>query len=312
MVALSLHQKARFYQQLQAGCHAGLAPEKLLMPTVLPKPLAGSAERLCSQVLAGKPLSSVLLAAKVVKPWEARVLAIGETAGKLENSLAALARFFESLARQLATLQGSMVYPGMVLLVAITVTPLPAVAAGELGTAAYLLRCALLILLVCMLYRCFIVTPFERGSGAAFNPWLLRINRRLHHGHWLRLLQEIAWADLLVLCLDSGMDAAEALTLLRDSTADKDSRLQHQRALKLVQKDGLTLTLALGTSGLLKHPQLLSFLHSSEQSGTLHSDLRVFVARKGAEADLQMKHQITLLSRWLYLLVLGLVIFSFM
>lgn len=311
-MALSLRQKAQFYQQMQAGSQAGLPPEQLLLPAVVPKAMARSAEQLYGAVLAGKPLSAALLAAKVVKPWEARLLAIGESAGKLENSLAALARFFDSLARQLATLQSSMVYPGMVLLVAITVTPLPAVAAGELGTGAYLLRCALLILLARTLYRLFIVTPFERGSGAAFNPMLLRIKRRLHNEHWLCLLQEIAWVDLLVLCLESGMDAAEALTLLRDSTTDKDSRLQHQRALNLVQKNGLALTQALGTSGLVKHPQVLSFLHSSEQSGTLHSDLRIFVARKGAEADLQMKHQITLLSRWLYLLVVGLVLLGFM
>lgn len=52
------------------------------------------------------------------------------------------------------------------------------------------------------------------------------------------------------------------------------------------------------------YSQIISFLNSSEHTGTLHSALRKFVERKKGEVATNVNFQIRRLSQWLYLTVI--------
>jgi type II secretory pathway component PulF len=78
----------------------------------------------------------------------------------------------------------------------------------------------------------------------------------------------------------------------------------HVTAITQVQNHGTTLTQALAGTGILCNYQIISFLSTAEQSGTLHSDLRKYVARRRGEMDVLVKHKLTQFGRWLYFMVL--------
>src|SRR5688572_19264461 len=200
---------------------------------MLPLPYARFGMHLDRELRAGKTLARTLRDAKIIAEWEARLLAIGESNGQLESVLADLAVFYEDRSRQLGSLKTKLVYPFLVLLIAIVVQPLPALAAGILGVGAYLTGVTLRLLFVYALYTLCFVLPFERASSSAFNPVLLFSLRWLGNTHWLRLQFEIAYLNLLTLCLASGLDAIASLKLLQESITNNHHRKRHAIAISL-------------------------------------------------------------------------------
>ena len=218
--------------------------------------------------------------------------------------LAELETFFHTRNKQLGAIKTRMVYPLLVVFIAITVLPLPELARGAVTTSGYLVTVCFKLLVVWLCYQFFLVMPFERATSGAVNPWLIKLSRHLNDEHWLRLTFEIGYLNLLTLCLESGLDAGEALTLFKDATQDKRWRHQQSLAASLVRGKGVALTSALMEAGILKNPQVLSFLFASERSGTLHSDMRSYLKRmKGEVANLVDWH-IKRYSNYLYVLLM--------
>lgn len=311
-MAVALQHKAQLYRQLYTGFKSGLPLEHLLMTELLPKIFAPQGRRLARNVQEGKPLSAALRTASVIERWEEQLLAIGENSGRLDSVLADLAGFFETRNRSLASLKAKLIAPGLILLAAIVIPPLPAIAAGTLGAPLYLFQITTKVLIVYALYKLLIVRPFEQASGTAFNPLLIRGLRHVADSHWLRMLYEGAYLNLLTLCLESGLDAAQTLKLLRDGSADAGYRQQHTQAILQVEQSGMSLAQVLAGNGIIRNPQVFSFLNSSEQSGTLHSDMRQFLLRKQAQTAKDMQHFVKQLALWAYLLVIGSVLVGFL
>lgn len=305
----TLQDKAQLYSQLHLGLAAGVPLARLLSADSLPKPFAIHARRLARNVEEGRPLSIALRKAAIINPWEQQLLEIGEEGGRVPAVLRDLSDFFEARRRQLGMLKSKLAYPVLVLIVAILVRPLPELARGDLTTFDYLFGAGLKFLALYALYRFAIRRLFERAVGVAFNPLLLRILQHLRDEHWLRQHYEVAYLDLITLCLDCGLNAAEALRLLRDACNDPDYRQRHTFALQQVEIGGLSLAQALVGTGLLRNGTLQSFVIASEQSGTLHSDLRKYLVRKRLENAESFEHFIKRVAVWLYagsmLLLLG-------
>lgn len=310
-MVVSLKHKAQLYRQLYVGMRSGLPIEQLLMTEILPRAFASQARRLARNVQEGKPLSAALSAATVIVRWEEQLLAIGENSGQLVTVLRDLSEFFEIRYLQLASLKTKLVYPGLILLVAIFVQPLPRIAAGTLNPLLFVFQAGTKVLILYTLYKFLIVRPFEQASNAAFNPLLIRGLRYVDRQHWLRMMYEVSYLNLLTLCLESGLDAAQTLKLMRDGSDDADYRQRHELAIQAVEKTGMSLSQALASSSIICNTQVFSFLNSSEQSGSLHSDMRQFLIRKRAQTANNLKHFVKMLALWLYILVMGVVLAGF-
>jgi general secretion pathway protein F len=307
-MAVALKHKAQLYRQLYTGIKSGLPIERLLTTELLPVVFAPHARRLARNVDEGRPLSSALRVATLIERWEEQLLATGESSGRFDSVLADLAQFFETRNRQLSALKSKLVYPALILLFAIFVNPLPAVAAGTLTATTYLLQSAVKLVAIYAIYKLLIVRPFERATSAAFNPLLIRGLRHVDPQHWLRMLYEVAYLNLLTLCLESGLDAAQTLKLMRDGSNDAEYQRRHKQAIAQVERDGMTLSQSLASAGIIQNTQVFGFLHSSERTGTLHSDMRVFLMKRQADAERNLNDFVKKLGLWLYLLVIGLVL----
>ncbi len=305
----TLKDKAQLYNQLHQGLKAGVPIERLLSAEMLPKPFVPHSRRLLRNVQEGRPLSAGLGATRIVEPWEQQLLTIGEEGGRVTAVLRDLADFFDTRQRQLSTLKAKLVYPVIVLVAAILIQPIPALASGKLRPAAYAFKAAVKLLVLYTGYKLLIARPFERAVGAAFNPLLLKALRHLGDQHWLRQHYEVAYLDLVTLCLDCGLNAAEALRLLREACDDPDYRQAHSLALQRIEIAGLSLSQSLIGMGLIRNAMLQNFLITAENSGTLHSDLRTTLIRLRVQNAANLEHFVKKVALWVYagamLLVLG-------
>jgi hypothetical protein len=150
----------------------------------------------------------------------------------------------------------------MLVVAAILLQPLPALAAGTLTVAAYGFGVMLKVSAFYALWRLAVVRLMQRASNAAFNPLLLRV--------------------------------------LRDACDDVEYRQRHTFALQQIEYAGLSLSQALFGTGLLRNFVLHSFVKSAEESGTLHGDLRQYLARKRSENAGDLDHMLRKLALWLY------------
>jgi type II secretory pathway component PulF len=308
----TLRQKARFFRRLSAGCKTGLQLDQSLHRDFLPQPYASASEQLVKDLRSGRPLAGTLLSAKMIAPWEARLLALGESTGQLEKVLADLAAFHEHRSTQFYALRAKLLYPFLVLVIAIVVQPLPRLAADTLSIGAYLAGVTMNLLLVYAVYFLCVVLPFERASNSAFSPLLIWSLRWIGAGHWIRLQFDIAYLNLLGLSLASGLDAAESLKMLQQNSTNNAYRHRHSQAIRYIGVAGQSLTQALTRSGVIKHPMVLGFLHINETSGALHDDLRTFVFRMKDETARTSIHFIKQVGLGLYLLGLGITLAGYL
>jgi type II secretory pathway component PulF len=309
-VTYSLRHKAALFHQLYIGIKAGLPLKAVLDASMLPMAFRNKQTATLPRLIdKGRPLSAALVFVKAISAWESRLLAVGENAGRVENVLADLESFYLARYQQLSSLKAKLLYPAVVVVVGTLAGPAPQLARGELTLFGYGGIVAGKLALCYCVYHLLVVLPFERAAAGAFNPLLVRLARQVDSDHWLRQLFEVGYLNVLTTCLESGLAVDESLKLLRDGVDDAELRQQHINAISQVQKHGTSLAQTLTGSGILRNHPLVSFVNTAEQSGTLHSDLRQYVARRRGELDALVKYKMTLLGRWLYfgILLLALV-----
>ena len=298
---MKLQERANFYQKLYTGVKAGLTLRQIVNARLLPESLSGKTALLARQIDKGVSMAQAFKSAGLVSAWETQLITIGESSGRLETVFGRLNDFFTAKVMQFGHLKSKLVTPMLTLLVAITVLPLPALFGGILSPGVYLVQVVASLGVLYLLYRTLLVVPFENATPGAFNPVLIRSLGFTGREHFLRLQFEVSYLGLLTLCLDSGLDAVQALKLLQENVRQKAIRKQHALAISKVSKGGASLTEALGGQGIIQNSQVLSFLAASEQSGTLHSDMREFIRRKQVEVDATADYWIRNISVLVYL-----------
>ena len=157
--------------------------------------------------------------------------------------------------------------------------PLPALANGALSPGAYIFQTAASLLAMYFAFRLFIAGPLESSAPAVFSPLLSTLGNMAGDNHLFRRLLENSCLDLLVMCLESGMDAAQALKLLQGSVPGRKLKSRLAFAASAVRNSGSDLSSALEQNGILRNPEVLLFFRTCEASGTLHSDMRTYVSR---------------------------------
>ena len=303
-MAYTLKQKTQLYHQLFVGYKASLPLAVMLGPEFLPPAFGNVSVSIQRMLDKGRPLSAILATTKLVEPWEAKMLSVGEASGRLEGVLADLETFFSARMQQVAALKAKLVYPALVIVVAIVVGPLPALAAGKLAFGTYVAAVVARLAVCWLLYRLLLVRTLERAIGGAFNPLLVFAAGKVNSNHWLRQLFEISYLNLLTACLEAGVDAVETLRVLREALDNKRLRQQHLLAINNIQKHGVSLAQALSASGILCNFRIISFFTTAETAGALHSDLRTFVLKQRAELDNLVRFKLKLFGKWLYLAML--------
>ncbi len=303
-MAYTLKQKTQLYHQLFVSYKASLPLAVMLGPDMLPPAFSRESPRIQRMLEKGRPLSAILATIKLIAPWEARLLSVGEASGKLDVVLGDLETFFSARLQQVSSLRAKLLYPSLVLLVAIVVGPLPALAGGKLAFGNYVAKVVVKLAIYFFLYRFLLIRTLERSIGGAFNPLLVFAAGKVDSNHWLRQLFEISWLNLLTACLEAGLDAVESLRVLRDALDDKRLRQQHMMAINIIQKHGTSLAQVLTTSGILRNYKIISFFTTAETAGALHSDLRLFVLKQRAELTNLVQFKLKLLGKWLYLAIM--------
>ncbi|HTR01020.1 MAG TPA: type II secretion system F family protein [Candidatus Acidoferrum sp.] len=301
----TLDHKSQLYHQLYVGIKSGLPLHVLANALILPPTLQSRQAAMLPRLLEkGRPLSSALAYAKVITPWEAAIIKIGEDAGRLDGVLADLETFFVARNIQYKETRSKLIYPALTFVVAVIAGPLPALAAGKISAARFLVGALLKCALLYAVYRVLIVRSFEQASAGAVSPLLTKLALRVHPDHWLRQMFEVAYLNLLILCLGSGIDAVSALRMMQGLMPGNRLFQQHIIAINQIDSRGVTLTQALVGSGIVLNHELGSFLNNSEKSGTLHSDLKQYLARRNGEMQMLLRHKMKQLASWLYALVL--------
>lgn len=297
---IPLEHKAQLYEQLALGYKTGLQPAVLLTRGMLPGGFDRFLPQLQRMLDKGKPLSAMLAAVKWCEPWESRLLAAGETLGSLEQTLEDLGHNFRARHLQVAELQARLQYPLLTLAAGIVLGPVPALAQGALSGAAYILSVGAKLLVAGGIYRYGIVQPLQRAGGGAFNPLVAKAAKRAGSHHWLRQLYEVAYLNLLTAAHAAGLDVVGTLRLLRDNCSDAFVRQQHTTAIADVEQHGTALTEVLVANGLLRNPEIIGFVLTAEKSGTLHSDLRLYLKRRDNELAAVLRYKLKQLSNGLY------------
>jgi type II secretory pathway component PulF len=253
----------------------------------------------------GKPLSATLLNQRFISSWEAKFLTIGENSGRLEYILRDLESYFDSRNKQIREVHSKLLYPIIMIVFAILVPPLPQIAQNTLSVGGYLFGSGLKLFILYLLYQWLFVKPLITTSTGAINPLLINSLQYVGPNSFLREVFEISYLNLLTLCLESGMDAATALRILKDNSNNKDFRQLHTQALIDIEKHGLSLTAALTKHGIIQHNQTKAFLNTSEQSGTLHSGMRQFIAGKKEEVTGEINFRMQKYCQWFYFVIIA-------
>ncbi len=308
----SLEHKAQLYHQLYVGVNASLPLHVIIDPLRVPPafhcPQLAMVPRLLQK---GRPLSAVLAYAKMITPWEEALIKIGEEAGRLDGVLADLEIFFVTRHQQFKAVRSKLIYPALTFVVAVLAGPAPALAAGKITGGQFLFGAIVKCVVLYVAYRQLIVRTLQRSAAGAVDPLLVALALRVSPDHWLRQMFEVAYLNLLILCLGSGIDAVSALRLMQGLMPGNSLFQKHGVAINQIDTRGVTLTQALVGSGIVLNYQLGSFLNSSEQSGTLHSDLKHYLAKRNTEMNLVFTHKLKLMANYLYAATMVLAVLMF-
>lgn len=307
--SMNLQDRASFYQKLHMGMKSGLTLRQVVDAQLLPSSSAEAGVILQRELDKGSSIAKAFTAASLVTPWEAELIHIGETSGRLEAVLARLDEFCSAKVAQYSHIKGKLVTPMLTLIAAIILLPIPAVANGSLTLIAYSVQAGISLLLIRFFFRALLLKSFERAEIGAFNAWLMRSLRFVGDEHFLRQLFEVSYLDLLTLCLESGMDAVNALKLMQRCFPNKKFRQQHAFAISKISKSGASLSETLNQFEILKSVEVNSFLVASEASGTLHSAMRDFIQRKQQEMDATVNKLLQRLAGAIYAAVLVYAVF---
>jgi len=234
--------------------------------------------------------------------WETRLLHAAMTSGKLAQSYAGLSQRHADRARRVSRIKGSLVLPFAVLIVAVFVAPLPALFRGEISGASYLLitagRLGLLFLALFLLSAAW----SQLGRTGADNTLFRLLLRVPFAGRIIRRQQRRDFLLSLVLLLEAGVAAFEALALAADSVSHPDMRKRFSTSVHRA-KEGATLTQALVACGALQDSTAEKLLRTGEFAGRTDEMIRHHIRQLEEQLDAQFATLVEWTPRGVYILV---------
>lgn len=315
----SQRSRAEFTAQARAELFYKLAAlERAGIPLLQTLPLLGRAsapalqrkiEPLIEHIQRGRSLAEAARRCGLLLPWEARLVRVGEEAGRLAAVFAHLAEHYATRARWLRRLKSRFALPIAVLALALFVAPVPDLFQGNIDAGGYWLR-----------------TVVPLAAGYLGIRWAAHLYRRLSVreqgqvmagllldlpilGTLIRRQQQRDFLANLAILLEAGIPAVEALTLAAQSLPNPMLRTRLSGAASAVA-EGASVSAALARSGALEDPQATALIDTGELSGRLDEMLRYQVRRLEERLDSQMDSLAEWLPRIFYALVAGWIIGS--
>lgn len=298
--------RSQLYAQLATLEQAGVPARQALQAVGAETSagLAGAVSETLRRLDRSETLAAAGRAAKLFQPWEAQLIAAGTEGGQLAAVYQNLARHWEHTTLRWRQLKSRLVLPAVVLLIALFVTPLPALARGEFGAVGYLGRTLLPIALALVCLR-LLLAAWRSASAQETAPpgyGLLRALPGL--GGLLLREQQCHGLSLLALLLAGGLPMDRALKITASTLRDRGLRSSCTQAARLASR-GAGAVDTIAHSGLCSEPLGLALISSGEAAGRLDD----CIARHAADLDFRLNLQLDAITEWLpRLLYFGLVV----
>jgi type II secretory pathway component PulF len=279
--------RAVFFATLAQYHEAGLTLDVALLESAKQQPsLKASFARTASLLRGGMPLEKAGSITRLFRPWEARLLAIGTQHGRLDLTLAELARYYSNSANWWRKLRLKLTLPAVVLVLGWLILPLPNLVSGELSIPVYLTSNGVLLALLWLGWRWMTRTAGYPSflDGLLDHPPVGKLLWAYHRSRFL---------NALALLIGAGVPAQDALQETVNSCRSPRLRAAWQKSVTSLQ-GGSSLAASLKTHGVLDATGY-SLIDTGEASGKLVDMLKH--ERDRLEGELQLKLEI--LAEWL-------------
>lgn len=331
-IKLSEAEVSAFCEQLGYMVRAGISLEEgLLLLQEEEKSFVGRRilAMLSESVARGETLGAAVAATGAFPAYMARMVAVGEAAGRLEEVLGSLRDYYERQAELAKNIRSALTYPlvmiammaAVILVIVVRVLPVFAEVFRRLGSdvsgfvqglidfgAAVNDSAAVLVgVLAALLIASFILRASPRGGA-----WGRALAQRLFPAT-SRAVYAGRFAAAMALMLGSGMNVEEALGMAA-GVMDQGPLRERATALQRAMEQGGSFAEAVIATGL--YPGLYGrMIAVGFRTGTLETVMRRIAAHYGQEADRRIQAAISALEPTLVAalcLIVGLVLLSVM
>lgn len=304
-MSLSLREKQSFYHSLGQLLRSGVALPGALAS--LTQTAGGGQRRLLSRLQqaigAGRTLGEALAAARPeISEMEIAVVSAVERAGRMEQGMAQLARYFEGLAVAREGILKKCAYPAFVLHFGIIVLSLPKLIPSGNFEAYFRQTLGILVLVYGIALIVALLIPLLRDVGA-HNATLDALMRRLPLVGKIRRAFAIArFCATYEMQLNAGINVIDALQAARRASRSGLIGAVVQRAIPEV-RNGAQVGPLLAASGAFPEPMMRAFC-VGEQTGELDQELTRLAAEYQAEGLTRLDTAAEWVPRLLYIAIL--------
>ena len=288
--------------------------------------------QMANQIDDGESLESVFRNAGCFPNYMCALLAVGVRTGRTEDTLTALARYYEGRADLDRQIRSALLYPSILLMIMLVVVvvllvqvlPIFDSVYAELGGSLTGLAGGLLSLgksldkampVLCVLLGVAVVGLGLFAVSAEFRDKMLGIWRAKWGNRGVSAKLNVArLAQSLSMCLSSGLPLDEALTLSADLVEDiPDASARCKECVRRLA-DGEKMTVAMGETGLLPPPQC-RLLDLGMKSGSDDVVMQQIAERLSTEAEIALQEKVGQVEPTLVLVtsvLLGVILLSVM
>lgn len=283
--SLSFEQLALLFSQLKRLDASGLPAVQafaILTKTevMLKKPLAIMQQ----QLNAGRPISEAGFRAGIFNDTLKTLVHAGESSGKLAEVYGQLASYYTGLSNRIKKIKSRLIFPALVLSIALFVQPLPALIASEISGFGYLQLSLGRLIVICLGVFLLVRLPDILANLGVEKAWH-RLQLRLPMvANWVIKRQLNTFFFILAMMLESGITFSIALPKAIATIKNSCLRENFNPALTLLAT-GASATDTLAKVTAIK-PTLLGIINSSEQSGKLASGILHFTRQEAETISL--------------------------
>jgi general secretion pathway protein F len=262
--ALPFHIRAELFLQLAQMEAAGLPHNQALATLRLPGKAQARLEDM--QRRYGKSGNSAPAGEQsgLYTKIDARLIQAALNAGSPAAMYRRLADVYAEHAKQVASVRSKLMLPGVILLIALAVQPLPSLVLGTIGVFGYAWKVAGPIIVIALIWQALKWFARSAPNSREKSPWQkvpiygpMFVRRNLRD-----------FFECLALMLEAGISLLDALPAALEAVEDGDIRRELAKIRHRIEK-GLPLADALEGVSYIRDPRVISFTQTGEASGTL-------------------------------------------
>lgn len=302
---LSFQIRADLFSGLATMEKAGLPVAQALVVLHLPGKAQLRLAQMRKLIMRGVDIASAGAASALFTPFEVSVVRAAVEAGSPASTYRRLADRYCQQAQQRATLKSRMSLPIFVLIIALCVQPLPNLVAGAITGGAYVWQVVRPLALLAGLVGLMVwfESWLEQAPATPVIPWLAQQmtqlplfgalhKRRVNHEFFVSM----------ALLLDAGIPIFDALPHAVDTIRNGVIREDFSR-LKRRMMQGASFAQAVEKLHYLGNDQVIGFIQTGEESGTLPAMLERFVDAENDAINRIQEELLTWLPRAIYTLL---------